>query len=151
DRQRLLVAQNARHGAGLQLLRGMGLRLDTELILTDRLGYAPVDATTLEAAQAQALKERPDLQAQRERESTARLSADAAKLDRLPSVTAFGDYGPNGTGFDHVVPTRTVGVSVRLPIFNGGRTDARRAESASQYRAETVKTNDLKQQIELDV
>src|ERR1017187_8669490 len=36
DRQRLLVAENARRAAGLQLLRGIGLRLDTELVLTDK-------------------------------------------------------------------------------------------------------------------
>ena len=40
---------------------------------------------------------------------------------------------------------------MRVPIFDGGRRDARRAEAASQYRAEKVKTNDLKEQIELDV
>ena len=36
-------------------------------------------------------------------------------------------------------------------MFDGGRRDARRAESASQYRQEKVRTNDLKEQIELDV
>jgi len=61
DRQRLLVAQNARHSAHLQLLRAMNMRLDTELELTDKLQYLPVDAATLETAKAQALKERPDL------------------------------------------------------------------------------------------
>ena len=40
---------------------------------------------------------------------------------------------------------------MKVPIFDGGRRDARREESASQYRAETVRTNDLKEQIELDV
>lgn len=151
DRQRLLVAENARRATALQLSRAMGLRLDAELILTDKLGYVPVDAVTLEAAKSQALKERPDYQAQQERETTARLSANATKMERLPSVAAFGDYGASGTGFTSNVPTRTVGISVRLPIFDGGRRDARRAESASQYRAEHVKTNDLKEQIELDV
>jgi outer membrane protein TolC len=151
DRQRLIVAENARHSAGLQLMRAMGLRLDAQLILTDKLGYIPVDATTLEAAKAQALHDRPDLQAQQERESNARLAASATKLERLPSLSAFGDYGSSGTAFTNAVPTRTVGISVRLPIFDGGRRDARRAESASQYRAERVKTNDLKEQIELDV
>ena len=43
------------------------------------------------------------------------------------------------------------GISVRVPIFDGGRRDARRAESASQYRQEQVRTSDLKEQIELDV
>src|ERR1039458_7457961 len=151
DRQRLLVAENARRAAGLQLLRAVGLRLDTELVLTDKLQYIPVDALTMEQAKTQALKERPDLEAQQERESSARLSANATKLERLPSVAAFGDYGSSGTGFDNSLPTRTIGISLRVPLFDGGRRDARRAESASQYRAEKVKTNDLKEQIDLDV
>jgi len=40
---------------------------------------------------------------------------------------------------------------VRVPIFDGGRRDARRAESASQYRQEKARTEDLKEQVELDV
>jgi len=151
DRQRLLVAENARRSAGLQLLRAMNLRLDTELVLTDRLEYLPVNAVTLEDARALALKQRQDLEAQQEREAGARLSASATKLERLPSVAAFGDYGTNGTGLTTALPTRTYGVSVRLPLFDGGRRDARRAESASQYRSEKLRTGDLKEQIELDV
>ena len=42
-------------------------------------------------------------------------------------------------------------LSVRIPIFDGGRRDARRGESASQYRQERVRTNDLREQIELEV
>jgi outer membrane protein len=151
DRQRLLEAQNARRSAHLRLLRAMGMRLDTELQLTDKLAYVPVDAVTLEVARAQAIKERPDYKAQQEREDTARLSASATKLERLPSVQAFADYGSIGSGFDNALPTRTYGIALRVPIFDGGRRDARRAESASQYRAEKVRTNDLKEQIELDV
>jgi len=151
DRQRLLVAGNAQRSARLQLLRSMNLRLDTDFVLTDHLEYQPVDAVTLERAHALALKQRPDLEAQQEREDSAKLSASATRLERLPSVSAFGDYGASGTGFDASLPTRTYGVSVRVPIFDGGRRDARRAESASQYRAEKIRTEDLKEQIELDV
>ncbi len=151
DRQRLLAEQNARREAHLRLLRAIGLRLDTTLNLTDRLQYVPLDAVTVEQAKAQALAARPDLKAQQERESTARLTASATKMERLPSVTAFGDYGDSGTGLTNAVPTRTYGISVRVPVFDGGRRDARREESASQYRAEKLRTNDLKEQIELDV
>jgi outer membrane protein TolC len=147
DRQRLLVAGNQRTSARLQLMRVMGLRLDTELELTDKLAYVPVDAVTIEQARAQALKERPDLKAQQEREANARIAASATKMERLPSVAAFGDYGSIGPGFDNALPTRTYGISLRVPVFDGGRRDARRAESASQYRSE----KDLKEQIELDV
>jgi outer membrane protein TolC len=151
DRQHLLEAENARRAARLRLLRAIGLRLDTDLQLTDRMAYVPVDAVTLEQARQQALAARPDYKAQQQRESVARLSANATKLERLPSVAAFGDYGTIGPGLDNAVPTRTYGVQLRVPLFDGGRRDARRAESESQFRAERVRTNDLKEQIELDV
>jgi outer membrane protein TolC len=151
DRQRLLDTQNQQRSANLRLLRVIGMRLDTRLRLTDRLEYVPVDAVTLERARAEALKQRPDLKAQQDREAQARLSANATKMERLPTVGAFADYGSLGTGIDNALPTRTYGISVRVPIFDGGRKDARRAESASQYRQEKVRTNDLKEQVELDV
>jgi outer membrane protein TolC len=151
DRQRLLDTQNQRRAANLRLLRAIGIRLDTEVRLTDKLEYVAVDAVTLEAARAEALKQRPDLKAQQDREAQAHLAADATKMERLPTVAAFADYGSLGTGLDNSLPTRTYGISVRVPIFDGGRKDARRAESASQYRQEKVRTNDLKEQVELDV
>jgi outer membrane protein len=151
DRQRLLQAQNARRASHLQLLRAMGMQLDTEVRLTDRLEHRPVEAATLQQARAQAMRSRPDLKAQQEREQAARLSASATKLERLPTVQAFGDYGAIGAWFDAALPTRTVGVTLRVPIFDGGRRDARRAESASQYRQEKARTKDLEEQVELDV
>jgi len=151
DQQRLLVAENARRSAHLQLLRVINLRLDIELDLTDKLDYVPVDSVTLESAKTQALAERPDLKAQLERESRARLAANATKMERLPSVSIFGDYGSIGSGFNNALATRTYGATLRIPIFDGGSLDARRAESASEYRAERVRTKDLKEQIELDV
>ena len=104
DRQRLLVAENTRRAAGLQLLRGIGLRLDV---------------VTLEQAKARATKERPDLEAQQQHESTARLTDKAVKAERLPTLSAFGDYGASGTGFDGSLPTRTVGISMRVSLFDG--------------------------------
>lgn len=151
DQQRLLVAENNRRSTHLQLLREMDLRLDIQLDLTDRLGYVPMDEITLEKARAQAMASRPDLQAQQQRETSAKLSASATRLERLPSLSVFGDYGSIGSGSDNTLPTRTYGVTLKVPIFDGGRRDARRAEAASQYRAEQVRTTDLKEQIELGV
>lgn len=151
DQQRLLVAQNNRKAAHLRLLRAMGLRLDTETQLTDKLEYLPVDSVTLDQAKAQAIKERPDYKAQLERQSNARLAASSVAMERLPSLAALGDYGSSGAGFSTVLPTRTYGISLKVPIFDGARRDARRAEAASQYRSEAVRTNDLREQVELDV
>ena len=40
---------------------------------------------------------------------------------------------------------------MRVPIFDGGRRDARRAETASQLRQEQVRTRDLREAIELEI
>ena len=151
DQQRLLVTENARRAAHLQLLRAMGVRLDTEVQLSDGLQYVPVDALTLENARAQALRDRPDYKAQQEREANARLMASATVMERLPSLAAFGDYGSSGSAFSNSLPTRTYGISLKVPLWDGARRDARRAESASQHRAEAIRTNDVREQIELDV
>lgn len=151
ERQRLLVFENDRRRAYLQLLRSMNLRLDTRVELTSKLAYVPVDTETFQTARAEALKLRSDLKAQQEREQNARLASSAARLERLPSLMGFGDYGSIGTGITNAVPTRAYGVSLRVPVFDGGRRDARRAESASQYRQERIRTNDLKDQVDLEV
>jgi hypothetical protein len=66
---------------------------------------------------------------------------------------AYADYGTAGVdgGAGTLLPTRDYGVSLRVPIFDGGRRDARRAETASQFRQERVRSNDLHEQIELEV
>ena len=153
ENQHLLVAENERDKANLQLLRAMGLNLSTELELTDKLSYEAVDPITLQQAEAQALRNRPDVKAQAEREAAARLSATAVKSERLPSLVAYADYGTTGVNGDTValLPTRDYGMALRVPIFDGGRRDARRAETASQFRQERVRTNALHEQVELEV
>jgi outer membrane protein len=151
DRQRLLVAQNRQRAAQLELMRAMGVHMDTEFELTDKLKYAPAGPLTVQQAMEKALATRPDLKAQEAREHVARLSYSATKFERLPSLATFADYGESGTGFNNSVPTRTYGISLRVPIFDGGRRDARRAESASQLRQESERTADLRAQVELEI
>jgi len=151
QQQRLLVVTNERRQAHLRLLRAMGLNLSTELELTDRLSYTAVDSVTLEEAKAAGMKSRADLKAQQKREENARLTYSATKLERVPSLVGFGDYGSIGTSINNAVPTRTYGVSLRVPLFDGGRRDARRAESTSQLRQEQIRRHDLEEQIELEI
>lgn len=151
ERQRLLVAQNDLRAARLQLLRAVGLKLDTDFELADKLGYQPVAEMALPDAVEKALAARPDWRAQKTREENARLSYSGVKFERLPSLSGFADYGAIGTAMDAASPTRTYGVQLRVPIFDGGRRDARRAESSSQLRQAQIETRDLRQQLELDI
>ena len=151
ERQRLVVARNERRQAQLQLLRAMGVDLGADFELTGKLEYAPLDAVTAKQAIDKAFAARADLKAQETREQNARLSYSATKFERLPSLASFADYGSSGTGFNNAVPTRTYGIALRVPLFDGGRRDARRSESASQLRQESIRTTDLRNQIELEI
>jgi outer membrane protein TolC len=151
ERQRLLVTQNEVARADLGLLKLVGLKLDTRIELADQLGYVPSEPITAEAARELARRARPELKAQREREESARLNYSATRLERLPSLVAFGDYGTIGTGADRLLPTRSYGVSLRVPLFDGGRRDARRGEAASVLRQEQIRSRDLDAQVELEI
>jgi outer membrane protein len=151
DRQRLVVAENDRRRAGLNLLRAMGVKLDANIELTDKLSYRPVELGSLDDALATARNSRPDLLAQKQREQSAQLNFSSVKAERLPSVGASANYGSIGSELIGARPTYDYGVSVRVPVFDGGRRDARRTESLSQYRQEQTRSRDLREQVELDV
>ncbi len=151
DKQRLVVSANDFRRAGLNLLRAMGLKLETTIQLTDKLSYTPADLGTLENSIASARTLRAELKAQKERERSAQMNYGSVRAERLPSVSASANYGSIGTEITGARPTYDYGFSLRVPVFDGGRRDARRSESLSQYRQEQTRTHDLDQQVELDV
>jgi outer membrane protein len=151
DRQLALVAANDVDRTHLQLLKVIGLKLDSPVELMDRLSYIPMDAVDDAQALALARQNRAEWKAQEHREENARLTYSATRMERLPSVSAFANYGDLGSGINNALPTRSVGATLRIPIFDGGRRDARRVESASLYRQEKIRMEDLRDQIELDV
>ncbi len=152
NQQRSLIVANERRKARLELLRTLEMPLATQVDLTSKLEYLPVEKITVDEALAHAFESRQDLKAQVRNEDNARLTASSVKYERLPSITGFADYGTTGQGpGEPLEPTREYGVSLNVPVFDGGRMDARRSESASQYRAEQVRTKDLREQVELEV
>ncbi len=153
EKQHLLMVKNDRTKAYLNLLRAMGLNLATEMELTDKLSYQATEDVTFEQARTEAIKNRPDVKAQEEREQAAGLNAQAVKFERLPNLVAYADYGSTGTNgaIVSLLPTRDYGFSLRVPIFDGGRRDARRAEAFSQFRQERIRANDVHEQVELEI
>ena len=145
EQQRLVVARNELSRAQLRLLREAGIPMRDNVRLTDKLAYQPVDLA------AATTPERADLKAQQARETTAHSNYDAVKWERLPTVVAAGDYGTIGPSWNNSIPTRSVGVALRVPVFDGGRRDARRVEAGAALRAEQIRTRDLQQQIQMEL
>ena len=151
ERQLMLGAEQQYRQSLLRLLKLIGIRLDVNLTLTENLTNTPVQVADMEEALTIALRSRSDLQARQKREEQADLDYRAARSDRLPSLSGFAGYGTIGPGLDNAIPTWNLGISLQLPVFDGGRVDARRAESLSKLRRERIEGQDLRRQIELEV
>jgi len=155
DRQSLIRAENDRTRAALTLLKAIGLKMDAPVSFSSKLEFKPVDTASdkvsNDALLEQARKARPEIKTQQQREDAARLSITAVKDERLPSLGAEADYGTIGSNLANAHPTYTMGVSLRVPIFDGGRREARIGESTSKFRQEQIHTRDIQQQIELQV
>lgn len=151
DRQHLLAAELGRVRAFLQLLSALGLRLDTDLQLTDPLTFSPEALIPLERALAMATESRSELKIVRQRSELARRNDDAIRAERLPSITSYADFGALGLGFRDAAATHTVGVSLRMPVFDGGRRESQRAEALAVLRQEEIRRRDLVRKVELQV
>jgi outer membrane protein len=151
DRQSLLSAGTQFSKASLELLKAIGFELDAQIELSDRLSYASVDAISVKQAVTIALESLESLKAQRMREQSASLHHSAVRLERMPSIIGFADYGTTGLRASQSSPTRTVGASVRIPLFDGGARQARGAESRAELAEERVRTADLIRETELNI
>ena len=151
ERQQLLGAEQAYRQSLLRLLKLIGVRLDVNLTLTEKLTHTPVQVADMQEALVIALRSRSDLQAHQKREEQADLDYRAARSDRIPSLSGFAGYGTIGSGIDSAIPTWNLGISLELPVFDGGKIDAHRAESLSKLRRERIEMQDLRRQIELEV
>ena len=69
-----------------------------------------------------------------------------------PAVSAFGNYGSSGLKPNDVdLPTRSIGVRIDVPIFNGGRTRSEVQVATSQVRQAEMQLSDLRAAVEKDV
>ena len=133
----------------LKLLHAMGQPLDTDFRLVDSLSADPAPIASAEEAAAHAKSERADLQTSMQRIEKARLDDRAIHSERLPTLAVFADVGAQNTGANPLVETHTVGVSLRFPVFDGGRRSSRRAEAASRIRREELEGKRIHDQIDL--
>jgi outer membrane protein TolC len=132
-------------------LNSIGIGFDVKLVLSDELkGYDGL-IPSLDHAMTSALGNRPELKAQLQRIKTAELSLKSVKGERLPSLSAQGDYGLIGNQFDNNMSTYNVGVMLSVPIFDGGQREGRIGESRSQLNQEAFKLALVRNQVTMEL
>lgn len=151
-RAQLIAARNDQSRARLELLRAIGLPLDTPLQLTDSLGSTDVAALPdVDNAVDVALRERADVKAAREQMNAVHSQIKAIRAERLPTLGLVADQGVIGNNAAHLLPTYTWGVQVSVPVFEGGRRSNRIAEQSAIERELEVRERDLRSQVTVEV
>ena len=151
SRQRFLVAQNEQESGRLNLIRALGIGFDVKLVLTDELKFVGQERERADDALLTAREQRTELKAQANREKLASLSLSAVTNERMPSLALNGDYGWIGLKPDEVAATRGVGLTLSVPIFDGGQREGRISETRSRVRQESIRMKDVSDQVTLEV
>jgi outer membrane protein TolC len=120
-------------------------------VLTDKISYAPLPPLTLEAALTRAFESRPDYLAARSRLEAAQATRSAATGALLPSLHVDADFGTIGQTVESAHNTYTVAATVRVPVFDAGRTTARRIEADAALHQREAELADFKNRIEYEV
>jgi outer membrane protein len=151
ERQRLELAKGDVERAKLMLLNSIGIGFEVKLLLAEELKGFEGLIPSLDSALQSALANRPELKAQLQRIKTAELSLSAIKGERLPSLSAQGDYGVIGNRFDNNLATYNVGVMLSVPLYDGGQREGRIGESRSQLNQEAFKLALVKNQVTMEL
>jgi outer membrane protein TolC len=151
ERQRLELAKSDIERTKLILINALGINFDLNLVLTDGLKVPEEPVPTQDSAMEVALTNRPEMKAQEQRVRVSTLSLSSIKGERLPSLQAQGDYGLIGNQFNNSLSTYNVGVTLSIPLFDGGQREGRIGESRSQLLQEEIKMNLVSRQITMEL
>jgi outer membrane protein TolC len=151
ERQRSELAKSDVERTKLILINALGIDFDVKLVLTDELKAPEELVPTQEHAMDAALTNRPEMKAQEQRIQVSKLTLSSIKGERLPSLQAQGDYGLIGNQVDNTLSTYNVGVTMSIPLFDGGQREGRIGESRSQVLQEEIKMSLVTRQITMEL
>lgn len=147
DRQKMLASETDRTRTQLDLIKTLGIDWDTTLHLAGNFENLHGAATpTLAESLAVALQSRADFKMEESRIESARLSDAAARLERMPSIVVYADYGAL-----EGIQTHTVGAELRISLFDGGRVKSDRQKAMALMQQEKLRQKELRIQVELQV
>ena len=149
--QRLLSLQNDLAKQKINLARLIGLPPTDQYELSDDIPYEPAPPVEFADALKQAFDHRSDLKAAQAQARAAELTRSAARAERLPSFSVNANYGAIGTNPAQAKGTYLVAGTIRVPIWQGGRTEGDIEESDAALAQRRAEIEDLKGLIESEI
>lgn len=152
ERLRVVRAEASAEQARLDLERVVGLPLGSASALTDTLGEPPKAPPLLETVLQQATAARLEARIAEQTLAQRALDRRARAAARYPVISAAGDYGQSAnTPFKNDRATRTYGLTLSVPVFDGGYTRGRVNAALSQQRQAELSLGNTRGQVEQDV
>jgi outer membrane protein len=151
DAQRMLTtARNDQAKMLLDLKRAMGVRLDSEITLSDALTIGAY-TSELSADLTEALRVRPELASSRARVDAAAAQLDAAKGSVKPQIygSAMADaFAPGDMGR---YSGATVALSMSFPLIDGGQRRAEIGQMEAMRRRSEAEQKDMQLRVAAEV
>jgi len=151
QQQRLLSLENDLSKQKINLARMTGLPPNEQYDVSDDVPFSSAPPVTVDEAIKNAIDGRSDLKAAEAQLQAAERARSAAKAERLPSLSASGDYGVIGTNPAQSHGTFTAMATLRIPIWQGGRTEGDIEQADAALAQRLAELEDLKSQVESDI
>jgi outer membrane protein TolC len=114
--------------------------------------FVPEAIPDREDAIQKAITDRVEIQIAEGQFRIAKAQKSAAASEWVPSVSFIADYGSSGvTPAETNLPTRSYGIYLDIPIFDGGRIHSENKIAASRLRQAELRLRDLKEVVEKEV
>jgi outer membrane protein TolC len=148
QQQKVIAAQNAFEKDQILLKREIGVPVEQKIQLTDTSPYADLEEMSIEDARRLAYHSRQDYQGSQHQVRSAQLTRSAARYERLPTLTASGNYGVTGLTHGLYHGTFVAMAELRLPLFKEAQFRGDADVAAAQESDAVNRLANLKQQID---
>ncbi len=149
--QKLISARNDLAKQKLVVARAIGLPLGQQFEVTTQVPYRELTPSSLDEVIQSAYKARADYQSQLSRVQSAEFARKAASAERYPSLGAETDYGLSGVNPGSSHGTVDAAVTLRVPIFQGGRVHGDVLRADASLTEERQRLEDLRTRIDQEV
>ena len=151
QQQRLIALQNDFAKVKIDLARLIGAQPTDQFSLTEDLPFVPAPALDPNSALQQARAERADLKAAVTAVRAAELELNASKSAYLPTVNVNADYGTIGPNPTEARRTFAVVGQVRVPLWQGGRTEGQIDQAGAILARRQAALDDLSRVVEGEI
>src|SRR5215470_17009394 len=144
QQQRLVSLQNDLSKQKINLARLTGLPPSDAYDVTNEISFSLLAPLSIEDALKQAMEQRADLKSAVAQVEAAERTRAAARAERLPSLSVSGDYGAIGVNPAQSHGTFSVVGTLRLPIWQGGRTEGEIEQAEAALAQRIAELSDLR-------